>query len=138
MGQIILFHLTNLQIMHLKLQVCTYWYVKMKTYHSHQNYSIYRNDARLPEFSPFHTMFSKAFFTRVVQCQERVNPFPNKPWFLRVCSTGLLKTLREKEKLLITSNFSFSHSVFNLFGELSAISIKFKIVVCKVFEIGRG
>ena len=40
------------------------------------------------------------------------NPFPNKPWFLRVCSTSLLKTLWEKEKLLIMSNFSFSHSVF--------------------------
>ena len=42
-----------------------------------------------------------------------LNPFPNKPWFLRVCSTGLLKTLREKEKLLVTSNFSFSLSVFS-------------------------
>ena len=41
-----------------------------------------------------------------------LNPFPNKPWFLRVCSTSLLKTLWEKEKLLVTSNFSFSHSVF--------------------------
>ena len=40
------------------------------------------------------------------------NPFPNKPWLLRVCSTSLLKTLGEKEKLLITSNFSFSHNVF--------------------------
>ena len=40
------------------------------------------------------------------------NPFPNKPWFLPVCSTSLLKTLRKKEKLLVTSNFSFSHSVF--------------------------
>ena len=27
-----------------------------------------------------------------------------------------LKTLWEKEKLLVTSNFSFSHSVFYLFG----------------------
>ena len=41
-----------------------------------------------------------------------LNPFPNKPWFLRVCRTSLLKTLWEKEKLLVTSNFSFSHSVF--------------------------
>ena len=41
-----------------------------------------------------------------------LNPFPNKPWFLRVCCTSLLKTLWEKEKLLVTSNFSFSHSVF--------------------------
>ena len=40
------------------------------------------------------------------------NPFPNKPWFLHVCSTCLLKTLWEKEKLLVTSNISFSHSVF--------------------------
>ena len=22
-----------------------------------------------------------------------INPFPNKPWFLRVCSVSLLKTL---------------------------------------------
>ena len=41
-----------------------------------------------------------------------LNPFPNKPWFLRVCSTSLLKTLWEKEKLLIISNFYFSRSVF--------------------------
>ena len=36
-----------------------------------------------------------------------LNPFSNKPWFLRVCSTSLLKTLWEKEKLLATSNFPF-------------------------------
>ena len=42
-----------------------------------------------------------------------VNPFPNKPWFIRVCSTSLLKTLREKEKLLVTSNFSFFPTVFS-------------------------
>ena len=65
------------------------------------------------------------------------NPFPNKPWFLRVCSTSLLKTLREKEKLLVTSNFSFSHSVFYLFGELSAIFNELEIVVCKLFQFGR-
>ena len=40
-----------------------------------------------------------------------LNPFPNKPCFLGVCSTSLLKTLWEQEKLLITSNFSFSHIV---------------------------
>ena len=58
-----------------------------------------------------------------------VNPFPNKPWFLRVCGGSLLKTLREKEKLLVTSNFSFSHSVFYPLGELSAIFIKLGTVV---------
>ena len=66
-----------------------------------------------------------------------INPFPNKPWFLRVCSTSLLKTLWEKEKLLVTSNFSFSHSVFFPFRELPVIFIKFEIVVCKLFQFGR-
>ena len=65
------------------------------------------------------------------------NPFPNKPWFLHVCCTSLLKTLWEKEKLFIKSNFSFSCSVFHLFGKLSAIFIKFKIVICQHFELGR-
>ena len=62
-----------------------------------------------------------------------LNPFPDKPWFLHVCSTNLLKTLWEKEKLLLMSNFSFSHSVLYPFRELIAIFIKFEIVVCKFF-----
>ena len=66
-----------------------------------------------------------------------VNPFPNKPWFLRVCSKTLLKTLWEKEKLLVTNNFLFSNSVFKPFGELSPIFIKLKIVVCKLFQFRR-
>ena len=52
-----------------------------------------------------------------------INPFPNKPWFLRVCSTSLWKTLWEKEKLLVTSTFSFSLSVFYWLGQLSAIFV---------------
>ena len=66
-----------------------------------------------------------------------VNPFPNKPWFLRVCCISLLKTLREKEKLLVTSNLSFFLSVFYPFQKLSAIFIKFENVVCKLFHFGR-
>ena len=65
-----------------------------------------------------------------------LKPFPNKPWFLHVCNTSLLKTLWEKEKLLVTSNFCFSHSVFYPFGKLSAILIKVEIVVCKLFQFG--
>ena len=68
-------------------------------------------------------------------------PFPNKPLFSRVCSTSLLKILWEQEKLLVTSNFSFSHSIFYPFGLLSAIFIEFKIVVCKLFQsccLGKG
>ena len=67
----------------------------------------------------------------VIKDALRLNPFPNNP-----CSTGLVKTKWEKEKLLVTSNFSFSHSVFYPFGEPSAIFIKFEIVVCRLFSFG--
>ena len=55
------------------------------------------------------------------------------PW-----ETSILKTLWQKEKLLVTSNFSFSQSVFNPFGLLSAIFIKFEIVVCKPFWVWKS
>ena len=50
---------------------------------------------------------------------------------------SLIKTLWEKEKLLVMSYFSFPHIVFYLFQKLSAIIIKFEIVVCKLFQFGR-
>ena len=67
----------------------------------------------------------------------KINSFPNYPLFSHVCSTTILKTLWEKEKLLMTSNFSFSHSVFYPVIELFAVFIKFRIVVCKLFQFGR-
>ena len=65
------------------------------------------------------------------------NPFPNKPRFLRVCNTSPLKTMWEKDKLLVTSNLSLSHSVFYRSEEFSDIFIKFEIVICKLFQFGR-
>ena len=83
-------------------------------------------------------LLSLTFFVILREAtHEEINPFPNKPWFLCVCSTSLLKTLWEKEKLLVTSNFSFFHNVFYPFEELSAIFMKFKIVVCKLFQYRR-
>ena len=66
--------------------------------------------------------------------------------FLRVCITSVFKTLLEKEKLVITSNFSFSHSVFYPFGELSItfINLKlssansFSLEVSKIGRLGKG
>ena len=97
-------------------------------------------------FSPFGELSVIFIVFEIVSCKlfefgkslifviwERVNPFPNKPWFLRVCNTSLLKTQWEKEKLLVTSNFSFSHSVFYLSKDLPVISIKFQIVVCNLY-----
>ena len=75
-------------------------------------------------------------FLFVFRLREAFNPFPIKP-FLRVCRTSLLKTLWEKEKLLVTSNISFSRSVFYPFVELFVIFIKFEIVVFKLFQFGR-
>ena len=65
-----------------------------------------------------------------------INPFPYNDTFWRPWETSLLKTLWEKKKLFVTSNFSFTHSVFYQFRELSAISIKFEIVVCSPFQCG--
>ena len=65
-----------------------------------------------------------------------INPLPNKPRFSHVCSTSLLKTLWEKEKLLIMSNFSFFH-VFYPFTELSAIFIESRIFGSILFQYGR-
>ena len=70
-------------------------------------------------------------------CVYILNPFPNKPWFLRVCSSRLLKTLWEKEKLLGTNNFSFSHSVWYLFEELSAIFIRLKLLSANSLSFGK-
>ena len=68
------------------------------------------------------------------------NSFPNNPWFSCVCSLSLLKTLCEKEKLLIMSNFSFSHRVFYNFLPFSS---NLKYVVWKPFDsklcrLGKG
>ena len=77
-----------------------------------------------------------AILNKQLQDYLHINPFPNKPCFLSVCSKSLIKTLWEKEKLLVTSNFSFSYTILFPFGELFAIFIKLKIVVCKLFEFG--
>ena len=41
-------------------------------------------------------MLVASIFSFFAEC---FNPFPNKPWFLCVCSTKLSKTQWEKEKL---------------------------------------
>ena len=76
------------------------------------------------------------FLYSLKYCVSQLNPFPNKPLFLRVCSTSLLKTRWEKEKLLVTSNFSLSHSVFYTFRKLFVIFIKSEIVIWKHFQFG--
>ena len=57
--------------------------------------------------------------TSFIETPMLSHPFPNQSLFLLVCNTSLLESLREKEKLLVESNFSFSHGVFYPFGKLS-------------------
>ena len=49
------------------------------------------------------TIFSKGFYLRIVW--KRVNTFPNKPWFLRVCSTSLLKNTEGKGEIARNEQF---------------------------------
>ena len=76
-------------------------------------------------------------FMTVSKCYitEWVNPFPNKPRILRVCIASFLKTLKEKEKLLITSNFSFSHSVFYLLENFLPFSSSLKLSSANSFSL---
>ena len=97
-----------------------------------------RRKSWLPAFSSFPKMFeNNSGLLRIGIVWKQFNPFPNKPCLLHVCSTSLLKTPWEKGQLHVTSNFSFSHSVSYLFGELSTIVIKFKFFVSKLFQFGR-
>ena len=77
----------------------------------------------------FLSFFSNSFYKLTLS--------QTSPGFLCVCRASLLKTQWEKDKLLVTSNLSFFHSVFYPFGKLSAIFVKFEIVVCKPFQFGR-
>ena len=55
-----------------------------------------------------------------------------------VSAVYVSKTMWEKEKLLVTSNFSFFSQCFlSFFEEIPAIFIKLKIVVCKLIQFGR-
>ena len=55
------------------------------------------NDERFADFSFFsglvtsYKRFNNNYVVRL--CSNLIYPFPNKPWFLLVCSTCLLKTL---------------------------------------------
>ena len=57
------------------------------------------------------------FYPKEKQALIPLNPFPNKPGFY-VCALQAFWKQLEKEKLLVTSNFSFSRSVFYPFWEL--------------------
>ena len=82
-------------------------------------------------------MFSKVFFKVLKTWDSLVTLSKTSPGFYVSAVQIFLKTLWEKEKVLIMSNFSFSHSVFYPFGGLFAFFVKFEFVLCKLFQFGR-
>ena len=79
------------------------------------------------------------FFVRVIRTLDCVLTvqllqalvFINLQYMSFEITMGKGEIARDKKFLL------FPHSVFYPFGELSAIFIKFEIVVCKLFQFGR-
>ena len=82
----------------------------------------------LGDFSPISSLHPKKNLTA-----WPFNHFLDNPFQLQI-----FWKLQEKEKLLVTRDFSSSHSVFYPSGELSAIFIQYEIVVCKLFQFGRA
>ena len=70
-------------------------------------------------------------------CGKGLTHSQTSPGFYMSGSTSLLKTWWKKEKLLVTSNISFSHCVFYQFLEFFDTLIKSELVVCKLFQLGR-
>ena len=64
---------------------------------------------------------------------KRLNPFPHIDAFWRHCNRRLLKTLRQKKKLLIMSNFSFCHNVFNSYLKIILSFIEILNIFCNTF-----
>ena len=62
-------------------------------------------------------------------CRQQLNPFPNKPWFLRVCSKSLFPTVFS----MLLENFLPFSSNLKL---LSAIS--FILEESKICRLGKG
>ena len=64
-------------------------------------------------------------------------PFLKQALVFMYLENKSFETQLEKKKLLSTSNFFFSNSVFYPYEELPTILIKFQIVVCKLFQLWR-
>ena len=67
-------------------------------------------------------------------CTSLITLYHRIPGFY-VCAVQVFLKHGEKEKLSVTSNFSFSHCVLCPFGELSIIFIKFKLSSANSFSL---
>ena len=97
--------------------------------------AFWRNTAKTRKWWQAFPPFRKMFFT--LSCTiSPTEPFPKQTL---VCTCLQYKSFKNigKRRTCLWRAILLSLSVFSPFGELSAIFIKFKILVRKVFEFGR-
>ena len=90
----------------------------------------------------FHKDFRRPFSPSGKKVNPRtrtlpVKPFPQDPWFLRPYKRRLLKTSWEKEKMLVTSIFSFFHNIFFFIKDINHYLSNIRFDVCKCFQYGQ-
>ena len=64
-----------------------------------------------------------------------LNPFPNKPWFLCICITSLLKTLWEKKKLLVMRISPFPQCFLPIWSTFLPFSSDLELSSVKSFSL---
>ena len=86
----------------------------------------------LPEFSPFPP---QCFLKRNL-LDMTVNPFPNKPLFLRVCSASLLRNTVRKGEIALNEQFLFFPTAFSTGMEkFLPISLNAKLLPANTFNL---
>ena len=69
---------------------------------------------------------------------KRFNSFPNKPWFLRVCSISLFENTVGKGEIARNEQFLlFLQSFLPVWRTFCYFFFKVEIVFCKLFQFGR-
>ena len=84
-------------------------------------------------------LFSNASMVRGEKWQERkfrLNSLQHNSDFQRTWDRSRLKTLKEKEKMLVTSIFSFSNNVFYPSQYKFQLFSHIYFVICKFFQFG--
>ena len=117
---------SNQQILeHFVFKTSAYRKVRISTNHITPSDRV-ENISDFQHFLLFQQCFQKAFptvFYKPGIIRYRINPLLNRYSFRRINNRLLLKTFWEKEKLLVTSNFFFSHNVFNSIRQIVSVFV---------------
>ena len=119
-----------------RLQMLSIW-TSLKLCRLGKSLSFTAQSQAIGHFSKHCENRRKCWFSASPKIEFRPHFHPSQTSTGFYVSAVFLKTLIQKKKLLVTSNFCFSHSVFYYFGEFSSIFVKSEIVVCKLFQFGR-